>query len=200
MRRTASSALRPLRRQSGVMFAVRTADSGEGEGRGASLPAVHGCARARTHDTSVVDEVRIVRTRALGEFRSDLVVERSPPTPTARRKIDLFSVLWRTRAASRVLHGACHASHAARCMLPVVWWYVERNPVAPPVVEYRRLAPLSTHGHMDTLTCTGITSQAGTAPSLPPPIRAGVCCALRARVCSAAATTDCRARQPALLC
>ena len=58
-----------------------------------------------------------------------------------------FPGLWRTRAASRVLHGACHASHAARCMLPVVWWYVERNPVAPPVVEYRRLAPLSTHTH-----------------------------------------------------
>ena len=91
-RRTASSALRPLRRQSGVVFAGRTADSGEG--RGASPPAVHARARARTRDTSVVAEVRIVRTRALGAFRSDSVVERLPPTPTARRKIDLFP-FWR---------------------------------------------------------------------------------------------------------
>ena len=87
-RRTASSALRPLRRQSGVVFAGRTADSGEG--RGASPPALPGRAHARTRDTSVVAEVRIVRTRALGAFRSDSFVERSPPTPTARENIRFF--------------------------------------------------------------------------------------------------------------
>ena len=87
-RRTASSALRPLRRQSGVVFAVRTADSGEG--RGASPPALPGRAHARTRDTSVLAELRLGRTRASGEFRSDSIVERLPPTPTARRKIRFF--------------------------------------------------------------------------------------------------------------
>ena len=87
-----------------------------------------------------------------------------------------FPGSWRTRAASRVLHGACHASHAARCMLPVVWWYVERNPVAPPVVEYRRLASLSTHTHGHPHLHWGSPRRRGLPPpSRPPSLR--VCAA-----------------------
>ena len=90
-RRTASLALRPLRRQSGVVVAGRTADSGEG--RGASPPALPGRAHAHTRDTSVLAELRVGRTRALGEFRSESIVERLPPTPTARRNLRFFRFL-----------------------------------------------------------------------------------------------------------
>ena len=86
-----------------------------------------------------------------------------------------FPGLWRTRAASRVLHGACHASHAARCMLPVVWWYVERNPVAPPVVEYRRLASLSTHTRTPSPALGSLRRRGLPPPSRPPSLR--VCAA-----------------------
>jgi hypothetical protein len=83
-RRTASSALRPLRRQSGVVFPGRTADSGEGRGASRRLcPVAPTNAVPCTRNTTVVAEVLIVRTRALGEFRSDSIVERLPPTPVA---------------------------------------------------------------------------------------------------------------------
>ena len=87
-RRTASLALRPLCRQSGVVVAGRTADSGEG--RGASPPALPGRTYARTRDTSVAAEVVIARARALGECRSDSIPARLPPALTARRNVRFF--------------------------------------------------------------------------------------------------------------
>ena len=102
-------------------------------------------ASARIHDTSVAAEVLIARMRALGALRSNSIVERLPPTPTARRKIDFFRFCGGRTLASQMSHGACHASHAACGMLHGAWRYLECNPVVPAVVEYRRLASLSTN-------------------------------------------------------
>ena len=113
-RRTASLALRPLRRQSGVWLqADRLIRAAKAEVRPRRLCPV---APMRTRYTSVLAELRVGRTRALGEFRSDSIVERLPPTPTARRKIDFFRVCGgpalrvgccTARAMRRMLHAAC---------------------------------------------------------------------------------------------
>ena len=90
-RRTASLALRPLRRQSGVWLqADRLIRAAKAEVRPRRLCPV---APMRTRYTSVLAELRVGRTRALGEFRSDSIVERSPPTPVARRNIRFFRFL-----------------------------------------------------------------------------------------------------------
>jgi hypothetical protein len=72
-------------------------------------------ASARIHDTPVVAEVLIARMRAFGSLRSNSIVERFLPTPTARRKIDFFRACGGRTLARRVSHGACHAPHAACC-------------------------------------------------------------------------------------
>ncbi len=86
-RRTASLALRPLRRQSGVLLQAELLILAKAEVRPRRL-----CPVAPTHvtrDTSVVAEVRI--ERASGEFRLDSVVERLPPTAVARGNIRFVS-------------------------------------------------------------------------------------------------------------
>jgi hypothetical protein len=87
-RRTARLALRALRRHVGHV--VCSSNGGFGRRPRCIPPALPGRAHARTRDTSVVAEVLIVRTRALGEFRSDSIAERLPPTPVARGNIRLF--------------------------------------------------------------------------------------------------------------
>ena len=87
-RRTASLALRALRRQSGVTVAqAQQLIQAKAEVR----PRRH-CPVAPVHagDTSVVAEVVIARTRALGEFRSDSIPARLPPALTARRNVHFF--------------------------------------------------------------------------------------------------------------
>ena len=112
-RRTASLALRPLRRQSGVWLqADRLIRAAKAEVRPRRLCPV---APMRTRYTSVLAELRLGRTRALGEFRSDSIVERLPPTPTARRKIDLFRVCG--GPPSYMTDGTC-------CVLLVAWRYL----------------------------------------------------------------------------
>jgi hypothetical protein len=69
-RRTASLALRALRRTSGVLLQFERLTLAKAE---VLPPALHGGAQARAHVTSVVAEVLIVRTRALGEFRSKCI-------------------------------------------------------------------------------------------------------------------------------
>ena len=72
--------------------------------------------RARIHDTPVAAEGLIARTRAFGALRSNSIVERLPPTPTARRKIEFFrfcggptlgSQMSHARVTRRMLHAAC---------------------------------------------------------------------------------------------
>jgi hypothetical protein len=63
-----------------------------------------------------------------------------------RRRVEKSSFfgggLLRTNACGSNVACARDTSHAACCMLPVVWSYLECNPVAPVVFEYRRLASL----------------------------------------------------------
>ena len=75
-------------------------------------------ASAQIHDTSVAAEVLIARMRAFGSLRSNSILERLPPTPTARRKIGLFRFCGGRKLASQMLHGVFHALHAACCMMP----------------------------------------------------------------------------------
>jgi hypothetical protein len=88
-RRTASLALRPLCRQSGMVLQAQPLMQAKAEVRPLHPPARP---RARIHDTPVAAEGRIARMRAFGALCSTSIVERLPPTPTACRQIEFFRV------------------------------------------------------------------------------------------------------------
>ena len=111
-RHTASLASCPLSHQSAMALQAEQLRAAKAEVRPLRPPAT---ASARIHDTSVAAEVLIARMRALSSLRSNSIVERLPPTPTARRKIDFFRVCGGRTLASQMSQGACHAPHAACC-------------------------------------------------------------------------------------